>query len=179
MADVFGSRLSADEGKGAARLEDAFVNFGQRVEALFSGGSFELGGGDQFSFQPVRFDLSAFDQDIRLALHDLFQPVVAVEKTHYEIVDDQQGGGADDAAGDAVVVADDGVLHSVRKGEQDNEVEWIELHEFTLAGEPEAHDQKRVDEDRAKNFLQQGETKDEHIFPNVVGWQIASSYAGG
>ena len=49
----------------------------------------------------------------------------------------------------AVVVADDRVLHGVGDRQQHDEVERVQLRQFALAGEPEADDQEDVDEDRA------------------------------
>ena len=177
VAEGFRVGTLPDKGKIAAGFEDAFVHFLQGIEALLSGGCFELRLRDELFLQAVGVDFAAFDEDIGLAFDDLFQLVVTVEKTDHQIVDYEQGGGADEAAGDAIVVADDGVLDGVGEREENNEVEGIELDEFALAGESETDHQEQVDDNRAENFFEQGKSHDEHVFPDVMRWHNASYVA--
>ena len=100
---------------------------------------------------------------------------MVVEEANDQIVGDEQGSSADDSSQDAVILADDGVLHGVRQSQQDDQVKRVELDEFAFAGEPEANYQKRVDENWAKDLLRQGKSDDEHVFPSIVHNRIASS----
>jgi len=110
---------------------------------------------------------SAFDQ--------LIQFSVIVKEANHKIVGGEQGSSADNSAEDAVVLSDDGVLHRVRKRQQYDQVKWIELDEFALPGEPQADDQEGINDDRPKDLFRQGNSDDEHIFPNIVHSWIASS----
>ena len=55
------------------------------------------------------------------------------EEAHHQVVHRQQREGADQSAGERIVVADDGVLHGVRKRQQHHQVERVELRQFALA----------------------------------------------
>ena len=61
--------------------------------------------------------------------------------------------GADQAAEQAVVRADDGVLHDVGQQQHDDQVEGVELAQHPLAGEAQQDDQPAVDDDRPQHLL--------------------------
>jgi len=65
-----------------------------------------------------------------------------------------------------VVVADDRVLDRVRQQEKDDEIEWIELRELTLPGEPKTDQNGPVDDESADGFLEQGNARDEDVVPD-------------
>ena len=71
------------------------------------------------------------------------------------------------AAGDAVVVADDRVLHRVRQRQQDDQIERIELRQLPLAGEPQPDDQEGVDQDRPQDLLGDRQRQREHVVPHL------------
>src|SRR5207248_10555702 len=81
-------------------------------------------------------------------------------------VDADQGDGADDAPGEAVVAADDGVLHDVGQQEDDDEVEGVEGREIALSDEPEQDQDGGVNEDRPQDLLQDGYLGDEQGVPH-------------
>ena len=174
MADFFGGWFFSSEGECAAWLKDAFVDFGERVKALFSRCRFKLRRSDQLFLQSRASQFAIFDQHIGVSLDNLLEFVVTIKKTDHEIVDEQQGSGADQATGDAVIVTDDGILHRIRKGQQNDEVERIKLDQLAFSGESEAHDQERVHNDRPENLLDQGQSQDKHIFPDFMRWHISS-----
>ena len=76
-----------------------------------------------------------------------------VEEPDDEVIDGQQRRGADDAAGDAVVFADDRVLHGVGQREQHDQVERVELRQFAFAREAQADDEENVNHDRPQHLL--------------------------
>src|SRR5437879_8987038 len=98
-----------------------------------------------------------------------------VKESDDKVVGNEQGSGADKAAQDAVVFANDGVLYGVRERQQNDQIEWIELDEFTFSREPQADHQERVNNDRAEDLLQKRKSHNKHIFPNVVHRAMASS----
>ena len=168
MAHLFRGWFLSDERKRTAGLEHALFDFRERFEALLSCRRFELRNGNKLPLQIPGTDLAALDQDVSSALDQLVELPMVVEEPDYEVVGEQQRSGTDDSAQDAVVFADDGVLHGVRQSQQDDQVEWIELDEFALPREPKADHQERVDDNRPKDFFRQRKSHDEHIFPSVV-----------
>jgi hypothetical protein len=88
-------------------------------------------------------------------------------KTHIEIVGCQEYGRTDQAADDGVVIADDGVLHRVGKGQENDEVEGIELRQFAFAGEAQPNDEKKIDDDWPENFFRDRQAQHKHISPNL------------
>ena len=79
------------------------------------------------------------------------------------MVDDEQRCGADQAAGDAIVFADDRVLHRVREGQQHNQIERIELRQLALARQPQPRDEKEVDDHRAQDFFRDRHPEEKHV----------------
>ena len=88
---------------------------------------------------------------------------MAVRQSHDGVVDRQQRRGADQPAGDRVVLADDRVLHRVRNRQQHDEIERIELRQLALPGEPQHHDEKRVDDDGPKHFFRDRQRQKKHV----------------
>ena len=127
----------------------------------------ELGERDQLGLQAIEADLPVLDEDIRLALDQALQLLVAVEEADHERVHAEQGRGAEQPARDRVVVADDGVLHRVREREQHDQVEGIELRQLALAGEPEAEHQETVDDDGPQHLLGDRYPEVEHVVPQL------------
>ena len=85
-----------------------------------------------------------------------------------------------DAAGYRVVVADDGVLHGVREREQHHQVEGVELGQFALAEEAQQQHQNQVDDDRAKQLLQNRKRQLKHVVEDKrMGHGIEDSWPQG
>src|SRR6187401_1673121 len=99
----------------------------------------------------------------------MIQLLVAVQKSHHEIVDREQCRGADDAADKAVVVADDRVLNGVRECQKHDQIERVKRRQFTLTGQSQTDNQERVDQDGTQNLLQKGDVvaQSEQVLPNV------------
>ena len=165
MARFFRSRLLAGERNRAAGIERGAVHFSEVAESLFVRGGFEFLEREYFLRQLVLEDLPVFDQHRGLAFDQPVQFLVAEQKAHDEIVDQQQRRGADDAARHAVVVADDGVLHRVRQREQDDQIKRIELRQLALSRQAQSDHQKKIDDDRAQDFLGHGKRENEHVGP--------------
>src|SRR5439155_1581799 len=127
----------------------------------------ELGERDQLGLQALQADLPVLDEDVRLALDQAVQPLVAVEEADHERVHREQGRRAEQPAGDRVVVTDDGVLHRVREGEQHDQVEGIELRQLPLAREAEADHQEGVDDDGPQYLLGDRRPEVKHVAPQL------------
>ena len=85
------------------------------------------------------------------------------EKSDHEIIRHQQRDRADRPAGHRVVIADDRVLHGVRKRQQHDEIEWIELRQLAFPEHAQQHDQHDVDDDGPDDFFGDGEGDGEHV----------------
>ena len=96
----------------------------------------ELWTRDQFAPQSIFLDDAVIDQQFRIAFNQAFEPLMSVEESYDARVDQQQSRRADQPAREAVVVANDGVLHGIGQREQHDEIEWVELCELALAGDP-------------------------------------------
>src|SRR5207247_3251123 len=167
VAHGLGGGPLPDERDRPARLEDGAVHLVERLEALLVRRRLELGERDQLGLQAIEADLPVLDEDVRLALDQTLEPLVAVEEADHERVRREQGRGAEQPAGDRVVVADDGVLHGVREREQHDQVEGIELRQLPLAGEPEADHQEGVDDDGPQHLLRDRHAEVEHVAPQL------------
>src|SRR5438128_2176659 len=167
VAHRLGPRLLADERDRPARLEDRAVHLVERREALLVRRRLELGERDQLGLQALQADLPVLDEDVRLALDQAVQPLVAVEEADHERVRPEQGRRAEQPAGDRVVVTDDGVLHRVREGEQHDQVEGIELRQLPLAREAEADHQEGVDDDGPQYLLGDRRPEVKHVAPQL------------
>src|SRR4051812_2299036 len=92
------------------------------------------------------------------------------QNTHRDVVDNEQADRTDDAAYHRVVFTDDCVLYGIRQGEQDHQVEWIELCQFSFPGETQSQDQKNVDDYRPKDFFYKRDVAEsEQVFPHGYG----------
>ncbi|HEX4054644.1 MAG TPA: hypothetical protein VHX86_10305 [Tepidisphaeraceae bacterium] len=165
VADVVTGRFLGDEGDGAGRLQDGAVHFGEGAEPLAMRGRGQFGTVHQLAVEVCRENPAMADEIIAIAFHELFQPPVAMDESDDEIVHKQECGRPEESAGDGVVVADDGVLHRIRQGQQDDQVERIELRQLAFPGQPEADEQEQVHANGAKDFFQDGKLQNEHIVP--------------
>ena len=156
MAHVLAGWLLRKKCKCPAGFQHALLDFGERLEALLPGSCFELRHGNQLPLQILHSHFTAQHQNVGSAFDQLVEFAVIVEEANDQIVGDEQGSSADDSAQDAVVFAYDGVLHSVRERQQDDQIEWIELDEFAFPGEPEANYQENINDDRPQNLFRQG-----------------------
>ena len=93
---------------------------------------------------------------------------MAEEIPHYHIVDEEKRERADDASGDAVVVADDGVLHGVRQRQQHDEVERIQLRQLPLPEDAEQQDQKNIDDQRSQDFFGDRNGQQKHVTDDLM-----------
>jgi hypothetical protein len=150
-------------------------DFGKRCEPLFPRGGFELLHSNEFLFQTLFVYLAVLNQQVGLAFNQLVELPVVVEEANDQVVGDEQGSGADQPAEYAVVFPDDGVLHGIGQSEQNDQVERIQLDEFALPGEPKTDYQEAVNDNRPKDFFQQGKSHDEHVFQDIVHCRCASS----
>src|SRR6266852_8599642 len=150
-------RLFAEESKGAAGFQDALLDFGQIRKALFACGSLQLRHGDQFIFQVFGVDFTGFDEDIGASFDKLVEFLVFVEEANDEIVGGQKRDSAEDAAGHRIVLADNGVLHGVGEGQQNDQVEGVQLNQLAFAGKTQHDHQEEVNDHRAKDFLRDRE----------------------
>jgi len=116
----------------------------------------------------LRPNFSIFDQNLGFAFDELIQLAVIVKEANHQIVSGQEGGGTNEASTDRIVVADNGVLDGVRKSEQDNQVEGVELDQFPFSGEAQHQDKKKVNDNGAENFLDDGQRNHKHVLPDVV-----------
>jgi len=108
-------------------------------------------------------DFSVTHQNGGSALQQAREFWRAEEGSRDEPVDGQKRKCSNNAAGHCVVFADDGILYGVGEGEQDDEVEGVELGQFTLAEDAQEHDQNEVDDDRADEFFKHRERQVEHV----------------
>ena len=168
VAEVFGIGFLGDEGESTARFEDALIDIGKRGKALLAGSSFELGHSNELGFEVLGSNFAIFHQDIGPSFHELIQLFVIVEKTDDEIVGGQEGSGGQNAASDGVVVADDGILHSVGQSQEDDEVKGIQLDKLPFSGQAKHQYEEEIDNDWPDDFLEDGQRDDKHVFPHFV-----------
>jgi len=93
------------------------------------------------------------DQAIRFPLGDLVEIRMTVQKTNDGPVDDYQGGRSDESASERIIWPNDRVLNRIRKQEQHHEIKRVELSELALAGESQTNEKKKLNDDRAEDFL--------------------------
>ncbi len=114
VANGFEVGLLTDEGKSAAGLQDALIDFGERSEALFAGSCLQLRQGDEFVLQVLSAHLAVFHQNIGLSFDQLIQFLVTVQEADHQVVGGEERSCAQKPPGDGVIVSDDGVLDGVR-----------------------------------------------------------------
>jgi len=72
-------------------------------------------------------------------------------------------------------VADNRVLHRVRQREQHDQVERVQLRQFAFAGQPQADDQKDIDQNRPDDFFQNRQIDDKNVIPHRFSKHGAAS----
>src|SRR5436190_1572581 len=117
MPAYFRRRLLGEERDAASRVEDGAIDFVESAEALLVGGRLEFDRGDQLAPQAGLLNDPVLNQLGGIALYQPIQMWVSVQIADDHVVDQQQRRRAQQAARDAVVLADDGVLHGVGNGE--------------------------------------------------------------
>ncbi len=137
-------------------------------EALPAADALQLRHRDQLLRQCALVDLALVDEDARFSFQHLVESPVPEEEADDDIVREQERKRTDEASGDAVVIADDGVLHRVRQRQQHDQVERIELCQLALAEYAQQHDEKDINEDRPDDFLEDREVQVEHIVQELV-----------
>jgi len=53
------------------------------------------------------------------------------------------------------------------RGEQHDEVEWIELRELPFSSQSQGNDQERVDHNRPQDFFSDRQAQYEHVAPEM------------
>src|ERR1700730_3128504 len=168
MANIIGSGFLADKGQVSAWLKNTFLHIVQRFKPLLTRGCFQLCRADELFLESIYADSAIFDEHVGMTFHELIDPLVPIEKATHKIIYGQQRGGADYSAADAVIVADDGVLHGIGKRQQHDQIEGIQLYKFTFAREAQADNQKSVYKNWPKNLFGQRQAKNKHILPDDV-----------
>src|ERR1700722_5923640 len=153
MADFIRGGFFADKGQVSPWFKNTFLHIAQRFKSLLARGGFQLRRANQLFLQSVQTDSAILDEHVGIAFHELVDPLVTIKKSNHQIIDRQQGGRADDSPADAVIVADDGVLHGIGKRQQHHQIERVQLYELTFAGEPQTYNQKSVHKNWSKNLL--------------------------
>src|SRR5579871_413210 len=115
MTSILDGWLLREKRDRPSRIENRFVDFVERRKALLVRRGLELAAGDELVLQPVHANGAVLNQDVGVAFDDAVESFVSVEKPDDDVVDGEQRGSADDAARDAVVLANDRVLHGVRE----------------------------------------------------------------
>ena len=165
MADIVGGGFFLDEGDRAGGFEDGAIDFGQGADSLAVGGGDQLGAGDHFAVEMIAQDTPVAEKIIALSRDEYFQRLVPMDEADDEVIDDKKRGSAEEAAGDGVVVADDGILDSVGEGEQNDQIERIELGQFAFAGQAEADEEKKIDDDGTEDLFKDGKLEIKHVGP--------------
>src|SRR5262249_60371331 len=102
------SRFFAEKGNCPPRFKHSALDFHQRGEPLLMCRRLQFRQGDEFLLQPIHSNLPVLDQDVSVALDQLIELLVAVEKAYDEIVHDEEGGRADNATRYRIVITDNG-----------------------------------------------------------------------
>ena len=73
------------------------------------------------------------NQGGRLPFDQVIEVGVLEQESHREVVHRQQRGSPNQSSQYGVVVADDGVLHSIGKRQQDHQIEGIQLRQLAFS----------------------------------------------
>ena len=130
-------------------------------------GGLELDSRNQLLAEPILPDDAVLNQHIGIAFHEPFEFFVFEEEADDDVVDDEQRRRADDSAGHAVVVADDGVLHRVRQGEQHDQIQRVQLRQLAFTGDAEPGDQEEIDRDGPQHLFRNGQPENEHVMQRL------------
>jgi hypothetical protein len=99
---------------------------------------------------------------------ELVEPAVPEQEPDHGVVHRQESERANQAAGERVVVADDRVLHGIRKREQHHQVERVQLRQFALAEDPQDDHQKKIHRHRTQGLLRHRRAQREDVVPHRV-----------
>src|SRR5689334_1976053 len=168
MAQLFGYRFSGAERNNAARLEDRLLNLSEVSDALPACRGLEFRLGDHLFRQLAILNLALMNQVRRLTLGHAFDLGMAKQKSYHEVIDHEQRGGAKQAADDRIVITDDGILHGIRECQQDDKVKRIQLSQLAFSGQAQAANEKKIDDYRPQDFFRKGNSKPEHIHPDLM-----------
>lgn len=106
-------------------------------------------------FGHVRFDYFAVvHQEAGLALNIFSEAAIHARNLSYQVVQDEQRGGGDHASGERGVGTGHGVLHGVRKQEQQREIERSHLADLALAADADSDQHEKVDYSSAERDLE-------------------------
>jgi len=168
VPQVFVARFLGDEREGAAGLEPALVDVGERGDSLAPGRRLELVHRDQLALEMMAEETAVSNERVRPAF-DRVELAVVVERAYDERVDRQQRRRADDAPEQRIVIADDRVLHRVREQQQHDEVERVELRQLAFPRDAQSDEEKDVDDDRADQLLDERNAGHDEGRPHVEG----------
>src|SRR2546422_3000623 len=108
---------------------------------------------DALSIQILLEDAAVVDEERRLRLEQMAQPLRAERHLDDGVVQRQNHDRTEESPAERVVGADDRVLDHVRDDEEQGEVEGGELADLPLPREPECRQHEEVDDDRPQNLL--------------------------
>src|SRR5437588_7873379 len=161
-------RVSLDEER-AAGLEHACLYVVEAREPLPVRDRLKLRHGQKLARESFTADLAFLDERGRLAFEQLIEPSVLEHEAHDDVVCDEQRDRADQPARDAVVAADNRVLHRVRQRQKDDEVEGVELRKLSLAEDAQQKNEHCVDDYRPQNLLEERKLRPrEHVRESSV-----------
>ena len=108
-------------------------------------------------------DLAVVHEQAGLSLDVFSETAVAAGKFGDQIIQDQQRGGGDGASGERRVGAGHGVLHGVRKQQEQREIEGSHLADFPLAADADSDQHEEVDDSGAERDFERA----------CAGWRAA------
>ena len=145
--------------KCAIGFELASENLVKTFKALTMDDSQQFFTRERFTLQCSLIEMAVLDEDGGLAFEHAREPWRTEKKPHHEPIDRQEGEGANDAAGDGIVVPDDCVLNSIRERKQNNQIEWVELGQFSFTENAHKQDQREIDKNGPDNLFRQWKRK--------------------
>jgi len=149
--------------EGAIRFEIAAMHVVNVFEALAMDDFDKFFACEGLALHCLAIDLAIADEYDGAAFERARKPGRTEEDADHEPVDGEETEGADDAARDGVVIANDGVLHSVGEREQDDEVEGVQLREFTFAKKAQKQHEHKVYDDRTQQLLEDRNRQMKHV----------------
>src|SRR6185312_17487431 len=99
------------EGYCAAGLQNGAIHFVKVSDSLPVGDGLQFLPGENLSGQLLLTYFSIFNQQAWLTFNQAVDFFMVIEEPNHQRIDQQQSGGADNSSRDAVVVADDRILH--------------------------------------------------------------------
>ncbi len=123
-------------------------------DAMFAQGALQFVHADVFPGH-VWFDgFSVVNQQTRFTLHDAPKSAIDAGESSDHVVQEQESRGRDYAANQRRVRPGHGILHGVRKQQQEREIEGRHLPDFALAAQPHPDEDDEVDDPRTQRNLQ-------------------------